>query len=490
MRRVADKPVAFLRLLRRYWKRTTAVTIVIAHILGAWSSIEAIMESRTSQGAIAWAISLNTFPYLAVPAYWIFGHSKFSDYKLARQTTSEEVEPLFRNLRQTLQEQNLTASMEDARMAELSALTGLPVTRRNRVDLLVNGPAAFDAMFKEIERAEEYILVQFYIVRADDLGKQLQSRLLDRARKGVRVYFLYDAIGSLGLDGDYIDELRKAGAQVSPFVSTDDVRRAKINFRNHRKLLIVDGKVGFTGGLNVGDEYVGADKKLTPWRDTHVRVEGPAVQFMQIPFAEDWYWMKDAVLSNLNWQPEASDGDMAALSLATGPADPLDTCALFFLAAINSARERIWIATPYFVPDNQIVSALQLAAMRGVDVRILIPDLTDSYMIYLSTFSFLPEIDRHGISVFRFRPGFLHEKVMLIDDDFASVGSANFDNRSFRLNFEQTLAVSDKKFAGEVAAMLEKDFSTSIPTSAKELADSSFPFRLAVRVSRLFAPIQ
>jgi cardiolipin synthase A/B len=268
--------------------------------------------------------------------------------------------------------------------------------------------------------------------------------------------------------------------------------RFQLNFRNHRKILVVDGKRGFLGGLNVGDEYLGEHSKLTPWRDTHMEWRGPVVKCLQVPFAEDWRWATGELLDQLDWEirPDDVAGEVEALCLATGPADPFETCAMGFLTLINGARERIWIATPYFVPDNTIVTALQLAAMRGVEVRVILPDLSDSYLIHLSSFSYLKELEDAGVRFYRYEKGFLHQKVMLIDETLSAIGSANLDNRSFRLNFEVIGIVSDTAFNAEVSRMLEADFANSRPTGANALAGRSFSFRLGVRLARMLAPIQ
>jgi len=469
---------------KRFWRWI----IPIAHIMGLFTSVQAIMESRTPQGAIAWGISLNTVPYVAVPAYWVFGRSKFQGYVVARQEEIIETNPIAQKLRDDITSEQFRVEAEDSFGKVLTELGRLPYTRRNHADLLIDGEATFDAIFKAIDEAEDYILVQFYIIRDDDLGRKLKNRLIARAKEGIRVFFLYDAFGSVKLPMLYIRDLNDAGIQVQEFRST----RYQLNFRNHRKIVVVDGKVAFVGGHNVGDEYLGNLESMSPWRDTHLQISGPIVQCIQIPFIEDWHWTSGEFIRPLNWDPDKSPegSDMEALCLPTGPADEFETCNLFFLAAINSAKKRAWIASPYFVPDEPIISALQLAALRGVDVRVLIPEKPDSKLVGLSAFSYLPDMEKADIQVYRYTQGFLHQKVILIDDDFAAVGTANFDNRSFRLNFEVTVAVHDTTFASQVDAMLRKDFSQSNLASAKDLEERGFPFRFAVRVSRLLAPIQ
>ena len=314
---------------------------------------------------------------------------------------------------------------------------------------------------------------------------------MDKARQGVRVYFLYDEVGSHDLPAAYTEELKAAGIHVSAF-NTRKGRgnRFQINFRNHRKVVVVDGRAAWIGGHNVGDEYLGKSPKFGHWRDTHVRIVGPAVLEAQLSFVEDWHWAVESV-PELNWLPvEAGDASQPVLIVPSSPADQLETATLMFLDAINFARKRIWIASPYFVPDDSIVDALQLAGLRGVDVRILIPDKPDHLLVFLAAYSYFAEAGRTGVRFFRYTDGFLHEKAMLIDDQVATVGTANFDNRSFRLNFEITAVVVDSVFAAMVGRMFETDFQNAREMDPRELDEKFWGFRLAVRLARLTAPIQ
>jgi cardiolipin synthase len=267
--------------------------------------------------------------------------------------------------------------------------------------------------------------------------------------------------------------------------------RWRLNFRNHRKNVIVDGCVGFVGGHNVGDEYLGLNPKFGAWRDTHVRVEGPGAMQLQMVFAADWAFATGEILLG-RWQaPEIlpADGGQRALVLSSGPSDEHELCTLFFHQAIAMAERRLWIASPYFVPDEGILHALQLAAIRGVDVRLLLPMKPDQWLVWLASFAILTELDHPNLHIHRFTAGFLHQKALLVDDHFAAVGTANFDNRSFRLNFEITLAVADRRFAGEVAAMFERDFAASAKVDALEYDHRPLLFKGAARAARLLAPI-
>lgn len=478
---------------RLYRKRMLAAFVVIAHIVGGLTSVQAVMQSRTSQGAVAWAISLNLFPYAVVPVYWVFGHTDFDQYNELKQDNWRKFEPIRTEIGESIAREGLREEPKGGIGKMLESLANYSFVNKNKVELLVNGRATYDSMYAAIDEAEDYILFQTYILRADETGKIFAEKLIAKAKEGVEICVLYDDIGSLGLDNEYVKSMKDAGIKVQAFTTNQrDGKKFQLNYRNHRKIVVVDGKVGFTGGLNIGDEYLDEHEKLTPWRDTHMRVEGPAAIMLQLPFAEDWQWVTGEVPKNLKWQlePLAYGGEAAVLSLPSGPADEMDTCALFFLAAINSAEERLWIATAYFVPDEQIISALKLAHLRGVDVRIIVPKLIDSKLVEYSAQSYLDEIGEAGIRCFEYDEGFMHQKVMLIDEKMACVGSANMDNRSFRLNFECILAVKDAKFISALEQMLENDLSNSTEIKGSALDGKPFIYRLATRISRLLAPIQ
>ena len=252
----------------------------------------------------------------------------------------------------------------------------------------------------------------FTFLRADGLGSQLKDRLAAKARQGVRVYVLYDEVGSNDLPDTYLSAMTAAGIQAHKFNTTKGrANRFQINFRNHRKIVVVDGQEAWVGGHNVGDEYLGKDPTSGPWRDTHMRVCGPVVQAIQLTFAEDWHWASGAML-DLEWQPEpcASGRSVAALALPSGPADILETCTLFFIKAIQSAERRLWIASPYFVPDEQFITALQLAVLKGVDVRLMIPRKTDNMLVSLTHWAYITPLQQLGVKVYWYDKGFMHQK--------------------------------------------------------------------------------
>ena len=458
-------------------------------LAGFVCAIIAIWRARTSEGAIAWAISLIAMPYLALPLFLIFGRRRFQGY-VARRRSSDLIAHQAPMERQVFPDQAELSQRQLGEIKVIESLADMPFTLGNDAKLLIDGPAIFEAIFRAIDEAESYVLVQFYIIRDDDTGRQLAQKLAAAAARGLHCHLLYDEIGSHKTSDAFFEKLRRQGVQVSRFGSSTGIfNRFQLNFRNHRKIVVADGRVAFIGGANVGDEYMGLSEKFGHWRDTQVELRGPIVQAAQLSFEKDWFWATKQHLS-LNWQAlDAPEGDQAALVMASGPADPVETCSLFFVQAINSAVERIWIVSPYFVPDSDVLTALHLAALRGVDVRIMIPDRPDNWVVWLAAFSFFEDAVGDGVRFYRYTEGFLHQKVALLDGTAAAVGSANFDNRSFRLNFEITAVVIDPAFAKEVEEMLLRDFANCREYSVGEYESSSLFFKLAVRLARLASPI-
>ncbi len=468
-----------------------ALTAATFALLGLLSALEAILKTRTAQGAVAWAIVLIGFPPLFVPLYWIFGRRKFRGYAMAKRGDTGAIDALTGQLARDYASLETSPEAEDSRLRALPRLSTLPFSRGNKARLLIDGEQAFADMFTHIRRAKHYVLLEFYIVRDDDIGGELAQLLIDKAREGVAIYFIYDEIGSLKLPRDYPQTLRDAGVQMRPFNSTKGTgNRLQLNFRNHRKIVVCDGDYCVISGMNIGDEYRHQHPVLSPWRDTGLAMSGPIVQAVQLCFVEDWYWANES-LPALNWTPApCKDGDQQMLIVSTGPADSVESCALFFETLIHQARERLWIVSPYFVPDTSIIHALQLAAMRGVDVRIMLPEKPDKLTIKLSSFTAIRETLPHGVQFYYYQCGFLHQKVLLVDDDIAAVGTANLDNRSFRLNFEISAVIYDHGFARELSDMLEQDFNQCRQLLPSEVARWSLMRRLASRCAYLFAPLQ
>ncbi|MFC3608179.1 cardiolipin synthase [Stutzerimonas tarimensis] len=461
-------------------------------LCGLVAAVHAVFTVRTSQGAIAWAMSLVFMPVLTLLPYLVFGRSSFDAYIRARRQANVEMHAAVAQLDwRPWVDEALAVSDSPTRpnpLQPFARLAQMPSLASNQARLLIDGQATFDAILAAIASAEKVVLVQFFIIRDDAIGRRLQQVLIERARAGVQVYLLYDSIGSHALPRRYTRSLRQAGVQVHAFATRGFISRFQWNFRNHRKIVVVDGRIGFVGGLNVGDDYLDQKPRLSPWRDTHLELSGPVLACLQDSFAEDWYWASHELPPLL--LPEGyGEADMVCQVVCSGPADKDETASLFFVQAINMAKRRIWLTSPYFVPDEAVYAALRLAVLRGVEVRLLLPSRPDHRVVYAASTLYARSIMRAGVRVFRYQPGFMHQKVLLIDEDTAAVGSANLDNRSFRLNFEVMVLVANREFADGVARMLEADFELSQELTPENEPKPHRLQHLGMRVARLVAPV-
>ena len=458
--------------------------LLVAEVLGILLAIHAVMQPRSSQGAIAWFIALIALPVVTIPIYTVFGRTRFLGYTEAMR---EAVASVGERMYAWSGQMNAMAAKPQPGLEAIEALannlTQLPFLRANRVELLVDGAKTYDNMISTIESAQSYVLVQFYIVRDDTIGRRLRDALVAKARSGVQAFFLYDEIGCIKLPAAYLDVMRKEGVEVSGFKTTKGrSNRFQINFRNHRKLLVVDGYTGFIGGNNLGEEYL-------VYRDTHLRIDGPAAQHIQLSFLKDWYWATGQIIPVSSNIMSSDTYDQAVAIVNTGPADIAANCSILFSSLISQARSRLWITSPYFVPNDAIVVALQAAAIRGVDVRIILPDHADQVFVELASYTYYDDMLNNGVRLYRYRDHFMHQKVILVDDSLAGIGTVNLDNRSLYLNFEATALIADQDFIKQVEAMLKDDLENSSPVENKHFDNRPLPFRVASQIARLASPL-
>lgn len=466
---------------------------IVAAIMGAIyllafiCAVREIFNSRTSQGSIAWLLSLALLPFPTVFLYLIFGWKFFDDYATDRIKNGRADRPL------RAKDLALIDRETDAKWPVQVQVSELPFLKGNDVELLIDGKATFDSIFAGIDAAKEYLLVQFYIVRDDALGQQLAERLIAKAKEGVEVRLLYDDIGSTGMPKRFRTQMRDAGIKVAGFNQQHKFLRlygpTRINYRNHRKIVVADGKHAWVGGHNVGVEYLGEDPKFGHWRDTHVRVSGPAALGCALLFREDWEWATGERLPAAPAAELETPGDQSVLVMGSGPADQLEECAIAYVDLIGRARERLWIVSPYFVPDTDIRTALFAARLRGVDVRIMLPDNPDHATVWLASIAHADAMVQHDIAVYRYTDGFLHQKVVLMDDEIATVGSVNFDNRSFAINFEITLWFTDEIAIQDVEDMLETDFLACRQVSIAEVSTRPMWLYFLTQAAKLMSPV-
>jgi cardiolipin synthase A/B len=462
--------------------------IVVFYLVGFFFAAMAILRSRTPQGATAWVMSLISFPFISVPLYIILGRNKFEGYNTKRKILDFEVQKEFENLKAIHEDYRASHEEEMKTITKLAPPENQPgFTRQNKIKLLKNADQAYPEMLVALLEAKNYIIFQFYVVRGDETGRIFFNALIKKAREGVRVTFMNDAIGVM-ISADILKEMKEAGVQVGTFNESTHRGKLQINFRNHRKILVVDGMVAFLGGMNIGDEYRGLSPKFGQWRDTNVRLEGPSVIAAQLACAKDWYCIFEQSI-DADWDIHPSESDSTAMVLHSGPADEKHTCLLSFIALINSATEKLWIANPYYVPPESLMDAILLASLRGVDVRILLPSYSDARFVMLASKVYQKVLLKHGVKVFRYTKGFLHQKVMVVDNEFSVVGSANFDCRSMFINFEATVISNDKDFVSDCSKMLYEDFLNSQEVKLHEFQNLPLFERIITRGANLLAPI-
>lgn len=367
------------------------------------------------------------------------------------------------------------------------------LTEDNSVDLFTDGQAKFDQLFKDIKSAKEYIHIQYYIIENDHLGHKLIEALTVKAKEGIQVRVLYDQLGSRGLPKRFFKEFLEAGGSVEVFFSSRlRFINLRMNFRNHRKLVIIDGKIGYLGGFNVGDEYLGLNSKFGYWRDTHLRIQGMAVYAMQTRFILDWNQASNH--HDLSYVPslypkDISHGNVDIQIVTSGPDSQFEHIKYGYIKLILSAKKSIYIQTPYFIPDTSLLDALRIACLTGVEVNIMIPDKPDHPFVFWATLSYVGELLKVGAKVYLYKNGFIHAKAIVVDEEISSVGTANIDFRSFKLNFEVNAFLYNEEISQKLASIFHEDIKVSLLLSLEEYQCRSFNVRFKESISRLLSPI-
>jgi cardiolipin synthase A/B len=461
--------------------------LVFSYVLGVLSSALAILRSRTPQGATAWIMALLSIPFISVPFFLFFGRSRFYGYNRRMKLSNKKFFSQFGSLKSF--DVSLSQGFAEMKLlqASIDKANQPGFTRHNHLELLLNGQETFDSMIEEIKGAREYILFQVYIFRSDSVGEKFAELLSQKSREGIKVSLIYDEIGAK-ISKKLLKLLKDAGVKVARFNRFNGRGRLQVNFRNHRKIIVVDGRVAFVGGHNIGEEYLGLDPLIGEWRDTHVKLWGPSVLAAQLATAKDWYCCKGEMI-DAKWEINLAPQDSHAMVLHTGPADERHTCLLAHLSLIHAAQNRLWIASPYWVVPESLQDALILAALRGVDVKLIMPFKNDSRTVSLASKVYQERFLEHGIEVYEFQKGFLHEKTMLVDECFGVVGSANFDCRSMFINFEVSVLTTQKSFITDLDQMFQEDLKNSRKVLLSDLKNMSLYQQILTRGANLFSPV-
>jgi len=481
--------------LADYWREITASTAVIDVILIVTVIPWVLSIKKEAISAIAWCLLVVFIPIFGAILFVLFGYQSVHR-PLKRKRRHRQA---FR-VRNPAGRHPVHAESEKADdpdhtwegMGRLAArLDDFPVTHGNKVTFYHEGRPAFDDMLAAIRAAEHHVHLEFYICEYDNLGRVFLDLLTEKAKQGVEVRLLYDAMGTRRLGWWRLRKFRRAGGRYEAFLSVNPLRRRiQVNLRNHRKIMVVDGKVAFTGGLNIGDEYLGENKRLGHWRDSSLRVEGPAVESLQRIFIEDWdFAAGESLEGGAYFQAAADAGDEQVQVIQSGPDQEVKAIREIYFAAVFKARRRLWITSPYYVPDQGLRDALCLAGRTGIDVRLILPYKADHTAVHYASRYYFPDLFEAGVKVYLYTNGFIHSKVWLADGRWASIGTANLDNRSLLLNFEVNCLIYTPSAIAELEEQFRKDLKDSVRLDPQVFAKRPLTSKLAENFFRLFSPV-
>ena len=458
------------------------------------------LERKNPSSTWAWLMVLFFIPILGFILYLIFGR-KLSHKRIftwdtkSRLGVVKEVQSQMRALEEgrIFFKQDVLMEYRDLYYLHLKNNDAI-YTQHNYVEIFTDGKDKFASLIKDLEQAEDHIHLLYYIVRHDQLGTRIADVLIKKAKEGVEVRLLYDDMGSRLLSRKFIARLKNAGIHVDAFFPPKIPKvNFKINFRNHRKLAIIDGKIGYIGGFNIGDEYLGKNERFGYWRDTHLKITGDAVRTMQTRFILDW---NQASRNDISYEErfyEGADsedvGDVGVQIVSSGPDSDWEQIKYGYIKMILTAKKYVYIQTPYFIPDESLMDALRIAALSGVEIKIMIPNKPDHPFVYWATLSYIGELLNEGAEVYLYQNGFLHAKTIIVDGNVSSVGTTNIDVRSFRLNFEVNAFLYNKDIAQQLVDVFEYDIKLSTQMTKELYQKRSLGIRFKESVSRLLSPI-
>lgn len=477
----------------------TAILVILLVLNVFFAAVTVFLERRDTSATWAWLLVLTFIPIIGFIIYLIFGrklsNKKIFDWKGQekigiKESTENQIE-LIRQKEFPFSDANVKKYRDLIYL--LLVNDGAVLTQDNNVDIYVDGYEKFEALMKDIEKATDHIHIIYYIFRSDELGERMIRLLEKKAAEGLNVKVIYDAMGSRTTKKSFFKQLEKNGGMVRPFFPSKlPLINFRLNYRNHRKLAIIDGQVGYIGGFNIGDEYLGLSKKFGYWRDTHLRVHGKAVYAMQTRFIMDWNSAapNHKVDYKSRYFPAFYGNGRTSLQIvSSGPDSEWQQIKNGYIKMINSAKKSIYLQSPYFIPDASLFEALKLASLAGVDVRIMIPNKPDHAFVYRATTSYAGELMETGAKIFIYDNGFIHAKMLVIDGEIASVGTANMDFRSFRLNFEVNAFIYEKALAQKLEDIFLEDILKSYQLTPELYKERSLWIKFKEAISRLLAPI-
>ncbi|WP_064091652.1 cardiolipin synthase [Rossellomorea aquimaris] len=477
-----------------------SILLGVLFVLNLASAAVVIFLERKDAGATwAWLMVLFFIPLLGFILYLIFGQNlsrkRLFDWEEMKRIG---IEDLIQRQITALKEHRFSFSSDTTYIYQDLIYMHLInnealLTQDNEVTVYTHGEDKFNSLLKDIDSAKDHIHIQYYIFKNDTLGRKIVDRLTYKAKQGVKVRLLYDEMGSRRTRRRFFKDLLTAGGEVEVFFpSKIPFINLRLNYRNHRKIVVIDGKVGYVGGFNVGNEYLGLNPKFGYWRDTHLRIVGSASLAMQTRFILDWNQASKSkkIAYNMRYFPQSQFKGQAGIQMVTcGPDSEWEQIKNGYIKMISSAKKSIFIQTPYFIPDASLLDSLRIAALTGVDVRIMIPNKPDHLFVYWATYSYIGELLKAGAKIYIYENGFIHAKTIVVDELISSVGTANIDVRSFRLNFEVNAFIYDKSLSERLSTIFMSDINKSKEMTLAIYNERPMIIRFKESVSRLISPI-
>lgn len=467
-----------------YWVAVAFIIYMIVSVIGV-----ILLENRNPLNSLAWILILILLPVIGLILYFFLGQnfrrkkiiSKRSIKKIAVQTTNDDI---INN--------DIVFSEETKKIIRLFKNNSkAPLYEISNIKIYTTGKETFDALLKDIENATNHIHIEFYIIENDELGSHLRNLLMQKAQQGVRVRVIYDYVGGWKLKKKHIRSMIKAGVYIRPFLPVHpNIGFSKINYRNHRKLVVIDGKIGYTGGINVADRYLKGNQ-LGMWRDTQVRLEGTIVYGMQNAFLVDWYFVDNKPIKAKKYYPDIPQNNNGKYGqvVTSGPDTDWENIMQGIVTMINNAQEYIYIHTPYFLPTESVQTALETAALSGVDVRLMLPEKSDVKLVSLASRSYLQHLMEANVRVYFYQNNFLHSKAIVVDNQISTIGSANMDIRSYEQNFELNVFIYDQDTAKQLKRFFKKDLKLCRELKLNSWKKRKKSKKIAESLARLFSPI-
>ena len=469
------------------------------------SLIIVFFQRRDPRTVWTWILVLNFLPTIGIILYLFIGQ----DYRKSRMFKLKSVEDSIR--RATIRQEKFFTKSEMVkndlyakeyhRLMQYNLMSGGSLlTMKNSLDIFTDGNNKFDALIEDIKNAEKYIHLEYYIIKQDYLFLNIAKELIKKADEGIEIRIMFDGMGGRFMSKKILENLKSHGIKLGVFFPATLGRiNFRINYRNHRKIAVIDGKIGYVGGFNIGKEYVDGSKKFGHWRDTHLRIVGEAVNGLELRFGLDWkYATKEDIflndkyftqLDDMDFVPEEGDNILRMQIISSGPDSETKLIRDNYIEIINHAKDHVYIHTPYFIPDEAFISALNIAARSGVDVRLMIPCMPDHPFVYSATLSWAGTLLEAGGKVYTYEKGFLHAKSVMADGKVACVGTANMDIRSFELNFEVNAMIYDEDIAIELEDNFMRDIYDSKEYTLSMYKNRSLIQRVKEQVSRLLSPL-